>query len=185
MARPRVHSDEQLLSRIGDGLSSSSWTLTDAARAADVHPATLIKRFGSRQGVLEALSRRWVEATPTSPCDAGGKAELLDWLEHNAPRRDRPARALAGLGMLLEDLQDDALSALLRQGWARQRQYLAALISEASERGQLTRAPGPDMAADLLLTLIHGAQLQAAAERGNTEVAERDEPWLTLVKEWE
>lgn len=184
MARPRQNSDDQLLDRIGNALQSASWTLADAARAADVHPATLIKRFGSRRGVLEALSRRWVAALPTEARAEGGLAELLVWLEENAPRRDQPAQALSGLGMLVEDFRHDSLAELLRQGWARQRLYLAALIDEATARGELTNAPQPEQAADVLLTLVHGALLQAAAERGSTQVDHKPSPWLTLVKEW-
>ena len=184
MSRPRLHSDDELLERISVGLQSASWTLADAARAADVHPATLIKRFGSRLGVLEALSRRWVAALPTTSVDEGGLAELRAWLNDHSPPRNQPAKVLSGLGMLFEDLQHDSLAELLRQGWARQRLYLASLVREATTRGELTAAPRPELAADLILTLVLGAQLQAAAERGNTETDDDPSPWLTLLEEW-
>ncbi|MEJ5914007.1 hypothetical protein WDV86_06170 [Pseudokineococcus sp. 1T1Z-3] len=44
--------DEEVLDRISAAVGDSPWTLTGAAQAAGLHPATLIKRFGSREGVL-------------------------------------------------------------------------------------------------------------------------------------
>ena len=54
MARPRTSTDQEILQRIAPaaGGSDSAWTLAGAAQAAGLHPATLIKRFGSREGVL-------------------------------------------------------------------------------------------------------------------------------------
>lgn len=185
MTRPRASSDDELLARIADGLQvADSWTLADAARAAGVHSATLIKRFGSRLGVLEALSRRWVASVPTEPQDAGGVAELRAWIQAHTPEPGQPARALSGLGMLLEDLQHDTLSQLLREGWARERRYLAALVRDAVDRGETARAPDPDHAADLLLMLVHGAHLQAAAERGNPDPGDPRAPLTTLLEGW-
>lgn len=58
--RLRTLSDEQVLERVGAALgqSGSAWTLAGAAAVAGLHPATLIKRSGSRHGLLVALSRR-------------------------------------------------------------------------------------------------------------------------------
>lgn len=152
--------------------ASGSWTLAEAARAAGVHPATLIKRFGSRHSVLVALSKRWSAAIPEAPLTQDCLGELRSWVDRMArPPQDR-SRGVAGVTMLLEDLKDDDLSRLLSEGWERQITYLAALISGALGDGQLTRSPEPRTAATLLLDVVNGSYLRAAAAaRSPTTVA--------------
>lgn len=165
MARPREHSDDDLLDRVGASLAEASgvWTMAEAARAAGVHPATLVKRFGSWHGVLVALSRRWSAALPEAPLTQDPLGELRSWVDEVArPPQDR-SRRVAGVAMLLEDLRDDELSRLLSEGWDRQIAYLAALVSGAREDGHLSRSPDPRTAAALLLDLVNGFYLRAAA----------------------
>lgn len=174
MVRPREHSDDELLERISAGLASASasWTLTEAARAAGVHPATLVKRFGSKHAVLVALSKRWCAAIPEAPLTKDCLGELRAWIDGVAgPPRDR-SRGVAGVAMLLEDLKDDDLSRLLNEGWERQIAYLSALISGAHDNGRLTRSPESTTAAALLLDVVNGSYLRAAAStRSATTVA--------------
>lgn len=165
MARPREHSDDELLERIGAALSecTGEWSLAEAARAAGVHSATLIKRFGSKHAVLVALGKKWCAAIPEAPLTADHLAELTSWVDGvAAPPRER-SRGVAGVTMLLEDLKDDELSRLLTQGWERQISYLGALIRGARANGDLARSPEPSTAAVLLLDVVHGSYLRAAA----------------------
>ena len=160
-----MHSDDELLDSISQGLAnaSGSWTLTEAAHAAGVHPATLVKRFGSRHAVLVALSKRWRGALPQEPLTDDCFAELRAWADGVAkPPRER-SRGVAGLTMLLEDLKDDELSRLLSDGWERQITYLAALIRGARADGHLSGSPEPRTAAALLLDVVNGSYLRAAA----------------------
>jgi hypothetical protein len=135
VARPRVHSDDELLDRISQGLAnaSASWTLTEAARAAGVHPATLVKRFGGA----------WIDGVARPPQER--------------------ARGVADFAMLLEDLKDDELSGLLSEGWECQITYLTALISGARADGHLSRSPEPRAAAVLLLDVVNGSCIRVAA----------------------
>jgi hypothetical protein len=74
--------------------------------------------------------------------------------------------------MLLEDLKDDDLSRLLNEGWERQIAYLSALISGARDNGRLTRSPESTTAAALLLDVVNGSYLRAAASpRSTTAIA--------------
>jgi AcrR family transcriptional regulator len=163
MARPRQLTDDQILDRVAPGLSSPSWSLNEAAQLAEVHPATLIKRFGSRQGVLTALSRRWVESLPSGPTGQGGLAELQAWVDRAAITPADRGSAVAGIAMLMEDLKDAELSRLLAVGWGKQATYLAVLVAQAREMRDLQRAPAPEVAAQLLLDVQLGATLRAAA----------------------
>lgn len=186
MARPREHSDDDLLERISAGLASSSgsWTLTEAARAAGVHPATLVKRFGSRHAVLVALSKRWSAAIPQAPLTHDCLAELRSWVGEvaRAPR-DRSG-GVAGITMLLEDLKDDELSRLLSEGWERQITYLAALISGARDDGHFTRSPDPRTAAVLLLDVVNGSYLRAAASAPSTATIDPQTLLSALMESW-
>ena len=165
MARPREHSDDDLLDRISAGLAdaSGSWTLAEAARVAGVHPATLVKRFGSKHAVLVALSKRWGSAIPEAPLTHDCLSELRSWVAGVARPLQERSRGVAGLTMLLEDLKDDELSGLLSAGWERQITYLTALIGGARADGELTRSPDPRTAAALLLDVVNGSYLRAAA----------------------
>lgn len=184
-ASARNQSDGEILDRIAVSLTSSTWTLADAADAAGVHSGTLIKRFGSRHGVLLALSRRWIESVPTGPTDCGGLPELEAWVAAgNAAPQDR-AGALAGLAMLMEDLRDDELTDLLRRGWERQVAYLALLVSQAQEEGHLLHAPPAPYAARLLLDVGHGALLWAAAQQSPCAATTPKTSLTALLESWQ
>ena len=68
MVRPRRLDDDALLERVADALQQRSsltpWTLAEIAGQVGLSPAGLLKRFGSRRGVLLALSRRWIDSVP-------------------------------------------------------------------------------------------------------------------------
>lgn len=154
--------DEEVLERISAAVGDSPWTLTAAAQAAGLHPATLIKRFGSREGVLLALSRRWVEAVPNGPAGEDPYAELMAWADSLSVRGLGTAAVLARLDMLAEDLRTPELRDLLHQGWQRQSDHLAALVQASVDRGDLRTTTPPALVARLLMDTASGALLRAA-----------------------
>jgi AcrR family transcriptional regulator len=163
--RPRTSSDDEILARVSDALelSDGPWTLAGAAAAAGLHPATLIKRFGSRRGVLLALSRRWFDQLPTGPAPDDPYAELLAWAESLSTRGSTPERVLARIDMLAEDLRDPELRLLLNAGWQRQLEHLTRLVAGAAEQGRLRTTIPPETAAQILMDAATGALLRAAA----------------------
>jgi len=176
--------DNELLDRVAAGLSSPSWTLNDAARLAGVHAATLIKRFGSRQGVLAALSRRWIAHLPGAPRGEGGLVELRAWVDRAAATPADRETAVAGVAMLMEDLKDAELSGLLALGWDKQVGYLGALIAQARDAGDLSRAPAPAAAAQLLLDVQLGTTIRAAAHPSPRTAVDRHALLTQLVEGW-
>lgn len=164
MARTRTLTDEQILERVGTALSNSgaTWTLAGAAADAGLHPATLIKRFGSRHALLVALSRRWIDGIPRAPVTDDAHQELLAWAESLSPGDATAGQVLARVDMLIEDLRDPELRALLDQGWQRHLRYLAALIARSRRAGRISSALSPETIAHLLLDLAHGSLLRAA-----------------------
>lgn len=93
MARTRTLTDEEILDRVNRlnrlnralGDAETTRTLAGAAASVGLHSAMLIKRFGSRHGLLVALSERWIERQPTSPTTTDPYRELLAWAESSAP----------------------------------------------------------------------------------------------------
>lgn len=187
VVRPRQHSDEELLQLVGDSLARSArrgWTLAEVAADADVHPTTLVKRFGSKRGLLVALSRRWVAGLVTNSQMSDAYAELIEWVASVAdPPSDRE-RALADMAMLMEDLADDELSSLLVSGWGKQVAYLAGLICQAQATGRLLNAPEPDLAAATMVDLVNGAVLRAAAYPSPNETVEPRSMATALLEAW-
>jgi len=164
MARPRRDEQQVLLERIAVTLqerqSLEPWTLAEIAPAAGLSPAGLLKRFGSRQGILVALSRRWIDSIPDSPDgQAAPHRELRRWVERRFSP-DGPEHVAQGLVNLLDDLMDTQLRGLLAEGWAKEIRYLSALLGQAGLPG----LADPDRGACLLFDALNGAMLRHATE---------------------
>lgn len=144
------------------GGSDSAWTLAGAAQAAGLHPATLIKRFGSRQGVLLALSQRWVDAVPTGPAGCDPYAELMVWAASLSVGGATSAGVLARIDMLAKDFRNRELRNLLHLGWQRQLDHLTVLVEAAVDRDRLCVTTSPRLVAQLLMDTACGALLSAA-----------------------
>lgn len=162
--RPRRDDQDVLLSRIASALngrqSLAPWTLTEIAPCAGLSPAGLLKRFGSRQAILAALSRRWIESIPETPSqDRMPQEELRSWVSQRVTP-SAVGEVARGLVNLLDDLADEQLSALRAQGWAREINYVAALLS----RLLLSRLGDPQRGARLLFDCLNGAALRQAVE---------------------
>ena len=59
MARPRKHTDEAIIAAAGRviGRSGPGFTLAEVAAEAGVAAGTLVHRFGSKHGLLVAMTR--------------------------------------------------------------------------------------------------------------------------------
>jgi AcrR family transcriptional regulator len=136
------------------------WTLAEISPATGLSPAGLVKRFGSRHGILLALSRRWIDAIPTTA--VGGRSadeELRSWVARRFAANG-PGQVAQGLVNLLDDLLDDQLRALLAEGWAKEMRYLSLLLASIG----LSRLGDPDRAAALLFDALNGAMLRCATQ---------------------
>jgi AcrR family transcriptional regulator len=170
VARPQKHSDTELFERIESALSQSPEnlrTLAAIARAVDVHPATLIKRFGSKRDLLVALSKRWVESLPSAADTTHTThpvAAIEQWIHEQHVGSSSPELSNQQLAMLIEDLVDAELAALLRQGWRKQIAYLEHLMTAAVTQELLLHAPNPRHAATILIDACLGFTVRTASE---------------------
>ncbi|WP_104092550.1 TetR/AcrR family transcriptional regulator [Arthrobacter sp. GMC3] len=164
MGRPQRTSDIDLLDLIDAAIaerdSTEPWGLQDIAPAAGMSPAGLIKRFGSKQGLLLALTRRWIERIPTSPIGADVPlAELRGYIEDNfaAPSS---SMAIFGLGELMRDLWSPTAAELLRDGWRKQVNYFSTLLALLPLRTGFE----PHETALILLDALHGSLYRRAVD---------------------
>lgn len=163
MVRPLTAPDPEIVARISGYLAqrewpATSWSLAEVAPAAGLSPAGLVKRFGSRAGLLRALGEHWVDTIPAVPTTAQPLQELRAFARATFAAPSAHA-ARAGIGDLVSDLAQGASAALLDEGFARQRGYVSALIQAL----ELPRAGDSDAAARLLLDALHGGLVRQAS----------------------
>lgn len=168
MARPHRDTQEVVLHRIAAALAARDaigpWTLAEIAPAAGLSPAGLIKRFGTRKGLLIALSRCWSAAIPHAPRgELPPLDELREWVHGRFTSDQFGAQ---GLGQLIDDLIDNDLRTLLAAGWSREQAYLASLL----EAADLPGVNDPGTCAAILFDALNGAALRRAADCGHGPV---------------
>ncbi|MDF2920363.1 MAG: transcriptional regulator, tetR family [Microbacterium sp.] len=177
MVRPRRLDDDELLARIVQALEQRSeltaWSLSDVAPAAGIGPAGLIKRFGSKGGLLRALTRRWIDLIPRGPLPLGSDpaATLTEYVGREFGA-DSAAGAVYALSEVMSELQDPELAALLAQGWSLQARWFAHLLGAMD----LPRLNDPEVGGTLLLDTLHGSLFRSAVALGQTS------PQLTLER---
>lgn len=174
MARPRTASDAEIVARVSGYLAqrewpAASWALAEVAPAAGLSPAGLVKRFGSREGLLLALGRHWVDGIPSAPTTAEPLTELRGFA------RDMflvptAAAAVGGIGDLVADLASSTAAATLAEGRAKQHGYVAALLRKLA----YPRAGEPELAARILLDALHGVLLSQAADAAGVALSPDD-----------
>ncbi|MDU0293196.1 TetR/AcrR family transcriptional regulator [Saccharothrix longispora] len=161
MARPRTITDERLLTAATEviGLRGPGFTIAEVAARAGVSVGTVAQRFGSKSGLLQALTRQTTEhvvrrmheaAEGLDPL-AGLRAALLTWLDGMSD----PAEAQNHLAQLGVDLIDPELRALL----ARLYEVTGETVLELTRRVDLPRGPGPERAARVLTGLVYGVSM--------------------------
>jgi AcrR family transcriptional regulator len=167
MARPRKVSDEQLLVAAGTviGRIGPRFTLADIAAEAGVVAGTLVQRFGSKHGLLTALSRMTIDALPGTIREVTERAgDPLDALRNGliepyAPLDD-PENAANNLAQLAVDFGDAELRALLAELYEATEAEVAALFRRAVQAGALPAAPPVPQAARILAALVEGSAIR-------------------------
>jgi AcrR family transcriptional regulator len=164
VARPRSISDDRLLTAAAAVIGSvgPGFTLAQVAAEAQVAVGTVAQRFGSKSGLLQALSRvttlravdsmRAVSAAEGAPL-AGLRAALVSVYVALGDAET----AANHLGQLGVDIGDPQLRALLGEHFAAVESELRRLVRAAA--AELPGAPEAARAARTLLAVINGVSL--------------------------
>ncbi|MEV4628778.1 TetR/AcrR family transcriptional regulator [Micromonospora sp. NPDC049523] len=170
--RPLAFTDDQILaaaaSAIAD-LGPGALTLADVAQRTGASPATLVKRFGSKHGLLVAVSRRGVHDVTQAfhhPCASGVPAlrrleDVLVGLTGGIHRHEQMAHHVA---FLMMDLTDPELYAQAGDFTAALRAGIRDLLAEAVQAGELAADVDLDGLAEALLVAYNGTMITWALE---------------------
>ncbi|TQL96254.1 TetR family transcriptional regulator [Actinoallomurus bryophytorum] len=167
MVRPRHITDERLLTAAGRVVSrlGPSFTLADVAAEAQVAVGTLAQRFGSKHGLLVAMTRAAVDNVRGqmrgSVSDAGGADAVVHVLVAAYAPLDDAATAANNLAQLAADLADDELRGLMAEFYAAMEAEVAAVIRLAA--GVLPGAPPAPVAARILTAVADGTAIHWSA----------------------
>jgi AcrR family transcriptional regulator len=169
--RPLAFTDDQLLAAAASAIADvgpGALTLADVAHRTGASPATLVKRFGSKHGLLVAVARRGVYDVEQAFRDTGADDEsalsrlesVLTGLTAGIQRHEQMAHHVAFLVM---DLTDPELYAQAREFTARLRAGIRELLTEAARADELVGAELDELA-QALLTAFNGTMITWALE---------------------
>jgi len=164
VARPKTITDQRILEAAGDviGRTGPGFTLAQVAAEARVSVGTVAQRFGSKAGLLAALTTHWTERVAVDMrAAADGHESPVDGLRAAAVHThlglgdaDTAANHLGQLGM---DLVDPVLRGLLGEHYAAMEGELRRAASAAAP--DLPRAPDPARVARVLLAVVNGVSM--------------------------
>jgi AcrR family transcriptional regulator len=188
MARPRRFSDALLLDAAARAIvarGEGSWTLADVAGASGMSPAALVKRFGSKAGLLRALANRWADSVPAyEPAgETDPRARIVEWAQDWVRGVADPASARGHLQLLVDELFDDEARAAVARGHRAQVAFLAAALAHAWQRRLLATRPAGDTP-ELWLDLLNGAAVRDAIDEGSGALRRAVRQIRRQLSEW-
>jgi AcrR family transcriptional regulator len=164
VARPQTITDQRLLVATGDviGRHGPGFTLAQVAAEAGVSVGTVAQRFGSKSGLLRALTVHFTgEAAVTMRAAAESAASPVDGLRAAAMVTHvglgDATTAANHLGQLGVDLVDPVLRGLLGEHYAAMEAELRRAFLVAAD--DLPRAPSASRAAQVLLAVVNGVSM--------------------------
>lgn len=172
MPRPRTIDDEvvlrataQLMGKVGP----AKLTLARVADEVGLSPATLLQRFGSKRGLMLAVSEFGAGAWPDTFTSARERhdsplAALEAALTGLTASVSTPEAMANSLAYLQIDLSDPDFHRLADDGMRQMRQRVRGLLDEAVEAGELG-ATDTERLATAVITTYNGALITWAIHR--------------------
>jgi AcrR family transcriptional regulator len=168
MGRPRTKSNAAVLeaAAVVFGRTGPSFTLADVAKEAGLAPATLVQRFGSKRGLLLALSKTAAEGADA--CFAQIRARhrsplrtLFACFEFTAGMAQTPEMLANNLAFLQMDLTDPEFRQWTLLNARSTAAGYEALILEAIRAKELKRCDAAALAR-LINATLHGSMVSWA-----------------------
>lgn len=174
VARPRSISDERILDALALVIDRKGpeFTIADVAQKAQVSVGAVAKRFGSKSGLLQALTKAGTETVVRRMREAGSVREaLLTWFDRLAD----PEVATNNLAQLGVDLIDPELRALLGKHYAALEDELEVLCRKEDL---------PDNAARVLAALVYGISMDWSVRPRGDLVRRIEEDIDSVLEGW-
>lgn len=164
MPRRSLHTDDQILDGVGRAVARvglSALRLRDVSDEVGLAPPTLVQRFGSKQGLLDAFARRRARTGADGFAD-DGRGNPLKVLEKRLLRdlgdADDPRVLAHHEARLQAELADPALHAEVARHARRRRKAMRKLLDRAVAEGRLERGTSTARLARTLEATVHGAR---------------------------
>ena len=176
--RPRKATDAEILAaaaRVMGRVAPAGLTLAAVAADAGLTASAVVQRFGSKQGLLAALTRRAAEEVPNAFARLRRKHRSpLAALRAHARAFARMGTSAGGLAHHLAylqlDLTDRAMHAAARAQASATRAELAALLADAVASGELAPGADPRRLARLVEVTLPGSLMTwALYEEGSAD----------------
>lgn len=173
-----------VIGRLGPG-----FTLADVAKEAGIAAGTLVQRFGSKHGLLAAMSRASIEETRrvlrAALEEAGDPVEAVTRaLVGRYAALDDPVTAPNNLAQLSVDLADERLRELMAEYYAVVREELEPALRRAVAAGELPGAPPPEVAAGILTALADGAAIHWSTRPSGSLVDRLSTDLRAVIEGW-
>jgi AcrR family transcriptional regulator len=171
--RPRKISDDELMAaayRVMQRVPPDGMTLAAIAAEAGVTAGLLVQRFGSRRALMVRLAAGAADSAEGMIGHLRTKhdsplATLRAYARCMAEMASSPDALVRSLAYLTDDLSDPELRGHLERQAAHTRKALEALIREAIEHGELSRAVKPSSLVRTIEAIIPGSMLTWATYR--------------------
>ncbi len=165
--RPRKASDEEVFvaaQRIMSRLGPAQWTLADIAAEAGLTAGALVQRFGSKRGLLVALTAQVAAATPAMfaglrAAHPSPLAALRAYADCMAQMGESPGGLAHHLAYLQLDLTDPDLHRHVREQARATRKALGTLLEEAVAAGELAASVDTGALARMVEVTVSGSLL--------------------------
>lgn len=171
--RPRKVTDDEVFMAAQRAMSRRGpheLTLADIAKEASVTPGLLVQRFGSKRGLLVALSERFAGSAVQvfAGLRAARRSPLATIRAYAACMADlaaTPEALLRNLAYLQLDLTDEVLRGHLVANARATRREFERLLEEAVAAGEVRPEVSPRALARTIETVINGALMSWATYR--------------------
>lgn len=174
VARPRTITDERILDALAQVIDRKGpeFTVADVAAEAKVSVGAVAKRFGSKSGLLQALTRQTTDEVVRRMREAGTvRGALLTWFDRLAD----PEVATNNLAQLGVDLIDPELRALLAKHYVALEDELEVLCRKENL---------PSNAARVLAALVYGIAMDWSVRPRGDLMQRMEEDVDSVLKGW-
>jgi AcrR family transcriptional regulator len=174
--RPRTASDAEIIAalhRVISRVGLARVTLADVAADVGLTAGALVQRFGSKRGLLLALSRGGADAVREQVAAArrdspSPLAALFDYATSASQMVRTPEEFANHLAFFQLDLTDPEFHAPALDFFLAERDALRALLDDAVAAGELPRGTNTERLARAVQEAVNGARVVWAVVRDGT-----------------